>query len=637
MNFKEIYPGALNPWLQRIYWVGVSENFSSETSISQRSEVEKFFLIDKNENLFPIPEIPFELPNDYNDPVTGERNTLLDLIKAPLAWNITTGDPSILIGFSDAAASLDHPDLDGQIFDTITEGSYSGDHGVASTGAAVAKANNNSHIVGVAYDSKVVFAYCGSGASTLIPGLWRLANEFPDIRVINCSWSLPESHSRYDELVAVIADINALPNPPLVVAAADNGGTVYQYPASFDTTIGVTTVGHRFPIDFAHNFDWGHPNGDVWQLRSWKDVHLLRPHIPGNTTSHTHNDKVDVSSPAHLMISITNDYEDWPDGYRIAHTTSATTPIVSGIVALVFSANPSLTAPEVRDIIRNTADDIYYIPYNQPYIGQLGTGRVNAYRAVLTAHCMANPSSTIDLAMQNSKLDYFDEPDPNTAQPWNSEDIFVRNQNDGQLIQVHQNPEYDSSNPNYAYVQVTNNSCITSSGNDEVTLYWAKANTALSWPDHWDGSLFVTDPVTGQVVLMGEEIGTMTIPPLEIGESTLIEFEWNVPNPEDYVNINSNPWHFCLLARIISPDDPMTFPEGDFITDNVKNNNNIAWKNMTVVDIIPGVTTPVDVAVAVGNPTDQTESYTLEFYKEVYEAGKAIYEEAEVSITLGHL
>tara|TARA_R110002049_G_scaffold47627_1_gene137732 strand:- start:2050 stop:2424 length:375 start_codon:yes stop_codon:yes gene_type:complete len=114
----------------------------------------------------------------------------------------------------------------------------------------------------------------------------------------------------------------------------------------------------------------------------------------------------------------------------------------------------------------------------------------------------------------------------------------MRNDSDGYNTE-HQNPEYDLKNPNYAYVQVTNNSCITSSGTDDLKLYWAKANTALSWPDHWEGDLYMTDPITEEEVLMGDEFGALTIPPLEIGESKVLEFEWNVPNPENYVNINN--------------------------------------------------------------------------------------------------
>jgi hypothetical protein len=133
---------------------------------------------------------------------------------------------------------------------------------------------------------------------------------------------------------------------------------------------------------------------------------------------------------------------------------------------------------------------------------------------------------------------------------------------------------------------------------------------------------------------MGDEVGTLSIPPLEIGESKILEFEWDVPNPEDYVDINPDPWHFCLLARIESNDDPMTIAEGTHITTNVLNNNNIGWKNMTVVDFDPDAPSPASAVVAVGNPLNQAKSYNLKLVKEVNEAGKGLYDEAEVSITM---
>jgi len=325
---------------------------------------------------------------------------------------------------------------------------------------------------------------------------------------------------------------------------------------------------------------------------------------------------------------------NFPPGYFAQQNTSSATPIVSGLAALIYSINPNFTAQQVKDIIRNTADDIYHIPYNQQYIGQLGTGRINAFRAVKTADCMVNPTPGLDLAMQNSNLDDFVEPDANTEILWQSDDIWVRNQDDGDLIAVHQNPEYHPSNPNYVYVRVTNNSCDTPSGNDNLKLYWAKASTSLYWPDHWNGTLYMPDPTNPNPVLVGNEIGTLTIPVLGPGESKILEFPWVVPNPQDYVGINPNPWHFCLLARIESPDDPMTFPEGMIITNNVKNNNNIAWKNTTIVDIFPNVPSQIGGVVAVGIPYSVTTAFNLQFAKDSHEIGPAIYDEAEVSIEM---
>ena len=55
----------------------------------------------------------------------------------------------------------------------------------------------------------------------------------------------------------------------------------------------------------------------------------------------------------------------------------------------------------------------------------------------------------------------------------------------------------------------------------------------------------------------------------------------------------------------------------------VRNNNNLAWKNLTVVDLIADRSAAM---VMVGNPSKSTKKYVLEFYKEKNEGGKAIFE-----------
>ncbi|GGE07086.1 T9SS type A sorting domain-containing protein [Psychroflexus salis] len=44
-------------------------------------------------------------------------------------------------------------------------------------------------------------------------------------------------------------------------------------------------------------------------------------------------------------------------------------------------------------------------------------------------------------------------------------------------------------------------------------------------------------------------------------------------------------WMFCFLSRIVSSDDLMTTPEGNNAALNTRNNNNIAYKNETVIDV----------------------------------------------------
>jgi len=85
------------------------------------------------------------------------------------------------------------------------------------------------------------------------------------------------------------------------------------------------------------------------------------------------------------------------------------------------------------------------------------------------------------------------------------------------------------------------------------------------------------------------------VPALQPGESVIIQIPWYPPNPDDFDCFGAaanQKGHFCLLARIeTATTSPygMTFPEGLGIGANVRNNNNIAWKNLTVVDDFSGL------------------------------------------------
>lgn len=171
------------------------------------------------------------------------------------------------------------------------------------------------------------------------------------------------------------------------------------------------------------------------------------------------------------------------------------------------------------------------------------------------------------------------EPDPLTEPMWQSEDIWVRNQNDGRITQEHQNPVHRpaGSQPNYVYVRVRNAACGTPAAGT-VKLYWAKASSALAWPDPWDGS--ITAPA-----LMGGLIGTQPTGSVPGRGSSVLEFPWSPPDPADYSMFGGDQNHFCLLSRIETAATPpygMTFPETSNLYDNVKNNNKIVWKNVEV-------------------------------------------------------
>ncbi|HEY8020757.1 MAG TPA: tyrosinase family protein [Thermoanaerobaculia bacterium] len=83
----------------------------------------------------------------------------------------------------------------------------------------------------------------------------------------------------------------------------------------------------------------------------------------------------------------------------------------------------------------------------------------------------------------------------------------------------------------------------------------------------------------------------LTIPVLQPNEAVVIQIPWYPPNPADFSCFGGDQGHFCLVARIETSTTPpfgMTTPETADINANTNNNNNVVWKNVTVVDNFPG-------------------------------------------------
>lgn len=65
-------------------------------------------------------------------------------------------------------------------------------------------------------------------------------------------------------------------------------------------------------------------------------------------------------------------------GYAIGAGTSFASPFVAGQCALIYSLNPGLAKVDVVAAVRLGVAEIYQIPENQPFTGELGTGRFDA-------------------------------------------------------------------------------------------------------------------------------------------------------------------------------------------------------------------------------------------------------------------
>lgn|GEM_PF-6122302 len=189
-----------------------------------------------------------------------------------------------------------------------------------------------------------------------------------------------------------------------------------------------------------------------------------------------------------------------------------------------------------------------------------------------------------DAIIKDSAADVGNEPNNDSGFAlWASDDIWVRNAPDHQFTYApippryshehqHENPEYSAIpvNTPYVYAAVRNRGNQPVSG--KVHFYWANASTGLDWqtPD-WTEIVPVTSSTT-DVVNLGP------------GGVWVAHLQWtNIPQPQLSVG-----GHFCLLARFVAdnstPDPIVGEVTGNGIWDNVHNSNNIAWKNVTIVD-----------------------------------------------------
>lgn len=387
-KFNHLYPSSKRQELLK-YYILEAEGHKELIKELNEKHSDKFSQIRESQDSKPL-----YTPNDYNFTIVDGRDYLrnvglsyLDLINAPEAWDITKGDPNVIIGMIDSHLLVSHEDFVGKIFkvyDANIRSSFLNkpDHGTMVAGILSAKTDNNIGFSSIAFNSRL--AKTSDNKNDL------LLMALEGIKVINISEDWGGFHE--DERL-LMEELTEDYNVTVVAAAGNENSTNYFYPASYDNVISVTSIGHEF--------DRGTTlNGIQF---NWKDCH--KKYISGNASyTHTHNDKVDICAPGYNILTTCHP-ETYRNGlgeptgqlYSIEDGTSFASPIVAGVCGLIYSIHPDLTPPEVKNIIQSTAANIYSIPENAQYIGLLGAGRIDAFEAVKKA------GTTYLSGQQNSK------------------------------------------------------------------------------------------------------------------------------------------------------------------------------------------------------------------------------------------
>jgi len=356
------------------------------------------------------PSVSLFTPNDYglvNTPFCNGTNpnsgSELSYIKAEQAWDITQGSNSIIIGIVDIGFDPVHEDIVNKVLPSnYTFGTSYGYHGNEVAGVAAAETNNNKGMASIGNKSMIKFY-----DMTLYPNQHLL--NLPQIaysnmliaaqsncKVINCSWR--DYDCQYYQYEQDIIDIIHDNYKAVIVAGAGNGvlythcggpsnGNGLAYPASYNHVISATAVGHKFEKNTYYScFD---PSLQIGF--GWKDYHdsysnartvsgSYNPPLLAYTS--THNSGVDLCAPGYAVTSLNpnNSYK-----YEYYSGTSYSSPMIAGTAALIFSVNPNFTADDVQGILRCSARDMYGIPENYPYLNQLGSGALDAGKALQLA------------------------------------------------------------------------------------------------------------------------------------------------------------------------------------------------------------------------------------------------------------
>ncbi len=293
-----------------------------------------------------------------NDPLYANQYALQHL-NAPAAWQVTQGNPDIVVAVVDTGVDANHPDLKGKLvqgYDFVDDDTTPEDtlgHGTFVASLIAASGNDKNGIIGLAPGVKImplkVLGRNGAGDSLKIALAIRYAAD-NGAKVINLSLGGPNASRAIRQ-----ATDYAIGRGVVVVAAAGNEaqqGNPVEYPASFPDVISVGATG---PTDRIASFS-------------------------------NHNTGVNVSAPGVNILGARSEQNRMcrpynGSAYCVSSGTSFAAPYVSATAALMLSVNPKLTPQQVDSILEKTATDLGSKGADEYY----GAGLVNTAQAVNAA------------------------------------------------------------------------------------------------------------------------------------------------------------------------------------------------------------------------------------------------------------
>ena len=322
------------------------------------------------------------------------------LINLPAAWDVSTGSNAVTVAVIDTGTLLNHPDLQGQLvpgFDFIrnVDNAVDGDgidnnpndpgdqgpqgssfHGTHVSGTIAAQTNNAAGVAGVASGVRVmplrVLGKLG-GSEYDVQQAIRFAAGLPNdsgtissrrADVVNMSFGGPGFSQSSQDLINTARAAGVI----FVAAAGNDGNNTPLYPASYAGVVSVTaadSAGNVTAYSSTGAFvDIAAPGGDISADRNGDG-------IGDGILSTGANDRTGA-------IQL---------GYPVLQGTSMASPHVAGVLALMRSVFPAITAAQIDSLMANgkLTDDRGSPGRDDKF----GNGLLNALKAVTEARILA--------------------------------------------------------------------------------------------------------------------------------------------------------------------------------------------------------------------------------------------------------
>lgn len=379
-NVRQSFPYSQDEMLKRVYYLDFScPRKQIEEHMDKLPWIEEIMPIEKpNEDMLYTPTDYFWKVTKTSDP---KYLWHLTKIEAEKAWDITKGDPNVRIAVIDNGFDATHPDLiDKIIYDydpyepnkKFRPGGCIGNgHGttVASFVAASTDDPESSlaQLAAIGFDCKIV----GYHKDACLEKIHHAA-------FVEKVGVITTSHGWYGSINSMIEDKlirEVLDQGIIIVAPAGNGLNSDAH--NYDPVLKRDVPFYPF-----------HPSYDnrviIVSSTDINDNHTYYNQKEGKDGTHSHFPEVTVCAPGYAMMGATPTGTDnegqpiWPY-YGNCSGTSFATPIVAGLCGLMKSVFPRLTPAKAKQILETTTDPIKDAHL---YLGQLGTGRINAYKAV---------------------------------------------------------------------------------------------------------------------------------------------------------------------------------------------------------------------------------------------------------------